>query len=217
MIDLRPARLAMWLAVAALASPVVAHAQAKPDATDKPATKPKKNAAKPNPKPKPAKPANEAPAAQAALGGVQPNLLGQYGEWGAYAASPAGTKVCFALAKPQESKTTPPGKPRDPAYLFIASRPGENVHNEVSVAIGYSFKPGADASVEIGPAKFPMYTQNDGAWIKNAAEEARMVEVMRKGSDLVVTGTSARGTRSSDRYTLKGLSQALDRAAQECK
>jgi invasion protein IalB len=215
MIDLRHARLAVWLAVAALASPVVVQAQqAKPDATDKPATKPKKNAAKPNPKPKPA---SEAPAAQAALGGAQPSLLGQYGEWGAYAASPAGTKVCFALAKPQESKTTPPGKARDPAYLFIASRPAENVLNEVSVAIGYAFKPGADASVEIGPAKFPMYTHDDGAWIKNAAEEARMVEVMRKGSDLVVTGTSARGTRSTDRYTLKGLSQALDRAAQECK
>src|SRR5262249_46295140 len=149
------------------------------------------------------------PGAQAALGAAQPNLLGQYGEWGAYAANAAGTKVCFALAKPQDAQTNPPGRPRDPTYLFIASRPSENVKNEGSLTIGYSFKPGADATIEIGTAKFAMYTQSDGAWIKNAAEEGRMVEAMRKGSDLTVTGTSTRGTHSTDRYSLKGLSHAL--------
>jgi len=205
MSGLRQFRLAAWLAAtAALALPAAAHGQQ----ADKPG-KPE-HAAKPKSTP-------PAPNAQAALGGAQPNLLGQYGEWGAYAAVAAGSKVCFALARPQESKTNPPGKPRDPTYMFVASRPSENVRNEVSVTIGYAFKAGADATIEIGPAKFAMYTQSDGAWIKNAAEEGRMVEAMRKGADLVVTGTSARGTRSTDRYTLKGLSQALDRAAQECK
>ena len=125
--------------------------------------------------------------------------------------------MCFALAKPASSQTTPPNRPRDPAYLFVASRPIENVKNELSVMIGYAFKQGADATVEIGPAKFAMYTQSDGAWIKNAAEEARMVDTMCKGTDLVVTGASSRGTQSVDRYSLKGLSQALDRTAQECK
>ena len=51
-----------------------------------------------------------------------------------------------------------------------------------------------------------MYTQNDGAWIKNVAEEARMVDAMRKGSDLTVKGISGRGTESTDQYSLKGLS-----------
>ena len=31
---------------------------------------------------------------------AQATLLGQYGDWGAYTASPGGQKVCFALAKP---------------------------------------------------------------------------------------------------------------------
>jgi hypothetical protein len=173
-------------------------------------------------KPKPAKPAAKRnapkPAPQtAAVASGQPVLLGQYGEWGAYAAQSGGAKVCFALAKPASSQTTPPNKPRDSVYFFVASRPAENVRNEVSVIIGYAFKPATDATVEIGPAKFALYTQNDGAWIKNAAEEARLVETMRKGADLVVTASSSRGTQSLDRYSLKGLSQALDRTAQDCK
>jgi invasion protein IalB len=85
------------------------------------------------------------------------------------------------------------------------------------VIIGYTLKPDSEVNVEIGNNKFVMYTKADGAWISNAAEEARMVETMRKGSDIVVSGTSARGTQSTDRYSLKGLSQALDRIAKDCK
>jgi invasion associated locus B (IalB) protein len=150
-------------------------------------------------------------------GGAQPTLLGTYENWGAYVGNTGGRKVCFALAKPTSAQTTPPNRPRDPSYMFISTRPTENVRNEVSIIIGYGFKPNADATVEIGTNKFSMYTQNDGAWIKNAAEEARMVDAMRKNGELVVKGTSARGTQSTDRYSLKGLGQALDRTAQECK
>jgi invasion protein IalB len=161
-------------------------------------------------------PPKQAPA-PAAPGGGHPNLLGQYGDWGAYAAGSSGGKVCYALATPSNTRTNPPNKPRDPTYLFISTRPAENVHNEVSVIIGYQLKPDSEVNVEIGNNKFVMYTKADGAWISNAAEEARMVETMRNGQDIVVSGTSSRGTQSTDRYSLKGLSQALDRAAKECK
>jgi invasion protein IalB len=147
----------------------------------------------------------------------QPSLLGTYGDWGAYTASPSGKKVCFALAKPKTSQTNPPNRKRDQAYLFISTRPAENVRNEVSVIIGYPFKDNSDAMAEIGPTKFAMYTQKDGAWIKNVAEETRMLDAMRKGADLTIKGTSRSGTATTDQFSLKGLAQALDRADQECK
>ncbi len=157
------------------------------------------------------------PATTAAVGSAQPTLLAQFGDWGAYTASPNGSKVCFALGKPKASQTNPPGRNRDPAYIFVSTRPSENVKNEVSVIIGYPFKTSSDATAEIGTTKFAMYTQNDGAWIKNVAEEARMIDAMRKGADLTIKGTSGRGTASTDTYSLKGLAQALDRTDQECK
>jgi invasion protein IalB len=162
-------------------------------------------------------PPQQKSAAVTPAGESQPTLLGTYGDWGAYTATPGGKKVCFALAKPKTSKTEPAGRKRDPAYIFISTRPAENVKNEVSLIIGYPFKASSDATAEIGSTKFAMYTQNDGAWIKNVAEEARMLDAMRKGSDLTVKGTSGRGTSSTDQFSLKGLSQALDRAEQECK
>ncbi|QOG15979.1 MULTISPECIES: invasion associated locus B family protein [Bradyrhizobium] len=168
-----------------------------------------KTAAKPESKP-------VAPPA-AVAGGAEPTLIGQFGTWGAYSATPNGKKVCFALAKPSSSKTNPPNRPRDPAYAFVSTRPAEKVNNEVSVMIGYALKPGSESTVEVGGAAFAMYTQGDGLWIKNAAEEERMVEAMRKSADLVVKGVSAKGTETTDTFSLKGLAQALDKIAQDCR
>jgi hypothetical protein len=173
---------------------------------------------KPKPAPRPAT-APQAPAQPpaAASGGAQPQLLGQFGGWGAYTASPGGRKVCFALAKPSKADTDPPNRPRDPTFLFVSSRPSERVKDEISVIFGYGFKPNADAALEVGGASFAMYTQADGGWIKNAAEEPRLIESLRRAGDATIKGVSARGTASTDVYTLKGLAQALDRVAQECR
>ena len=198
-----------------------APAPAKPAPAKKPA-KPKTAPAKPAEAApaKPAKPAEAAPAKPVTppnVGGVKPTLLGQYGEWGAYTASPGGKKLCFAIAKPTSSQTIPPDRPRNPIYMFISSRPAEKVSNEVSIIIGYPFKPGTEASAAVGSTTYALYTQQDGAWIKNAPDEAQMVDAMRAGQSAVVKGVSAKGTQSTDTFTLKGLSQALDRVGQECK
>jgi len=168
--------------------------------------------------PKPARMAQKPVAAAAtATGSAEPLLIGQFGTWGAYSATPNGKKLCFALAKPSSSKTIPPNRPRDPAYAFVSTRPAEKVVNEVSIMIGYALKPGSESTLEVGGATYAMFAQGDGLWIKNAAEEERMVEAMRRAPDLVVKGVSAKGTETVDTFSLKGLAQALDRVANNCK
>jgi hypothetical protein len=194
-------------AAASYAAPALAQ---QPDSTA-PAAAP---AAKKS-KHKPA--ASTADPAAAVAGGAKPTLLGQFGDWGAYTASPGGKKVCFAIAKPATSETNPPGKSRNPPYMFISSRPGEKVTDEVSIIIGYPFKPNSEATVAVGSTSFALYTQQDGAWIKNSADEASLIAAMRAGQNAVLKGISARGTHSTDVFSLKGLAQALDRSDQDCK
>ena len=205
---------AMVILVAAL--PVVGFANvASAQTAQSKAAKPAPKAAPAKPAPKSAAPAK--PATPAAAGNAEPSLIGQFGTWGAYTATPNGKKVCFALAKPASSKTNPPNRPRDPSYAFISTRPAEKVSNEVSIMIGYSLKPGSEGSVEVGGSRFAMYSQGDGLWIKNAAEEDRLVDALRKGADATVKGVSAKGTETTDTFPLKGLAQALDKLAQECR
>ncbi|MCC7346678.1 MAG: hypothetical protein IT538_04700 [Variibacter sp.] len=147
----------------------------------------------------------------------QPSLLQQFGDWGVYTGVSAGKKVCFALAQPASAETNPPNRPRDPVYFFVSTRPAENVRNEVSIIIGYPHKPGADATAEVAGTRFSLQTRQDNVWVKNTAEEERLLDAMRKGSDMVVKGVSGRGTQTTDRYSLRGLSQALDKVGQECR
>lgn len=156
------------------------------------------------------KPAKPDPTEQAVL-------LGQFGDWGAYKATPGGKTVCFALSKPTSAVTDPAGRKRDPSYAFVSTRPSEKVKNEVSVIVGYPQKAGVDATGSVGTANYAMYTQNDGAWVKNAAEEAQMVDAMRKGSDMVIKSVSALGTKTTDTYSLKGIAEAIDKVTEECK
>ena len=198
---------ALVLLTAAMVCCTSAYAQTQPAKPAKPAQQaPKKPA-------KPAKPAAKKPSDPT----EQAVLLGQFGDWGAYKAAPGGKLVCFALAKPTSAVTDPANKKRDPSYAFVSTRPAEKVKNEVSMIVGYPQKPGVDATATIGMASYVMYTQNDGTWVKNAAEEAQMVGAMRKGSGLVIKSVSTRGTKSTDTYSLKGLDQALDKVAEECK
>jgi invasion protein IalB len=151
---------------------------------------------------------------------AQATLLGQYGDWGAYTASPGGRKVCFALSKPTAQQDNPPNRrtAANAVYMFVSTRPDEKVNNEISLLVtGYAFKANTEATMTIGGGGFPMYTQNDGAWVKNAAEEARLIDTMRKSADAVIKAQTSKGTATTDTFSLKGISQALDRAAQECR
>jgi len=207
--SVRQLLIALGLSVVLCGAASFAQAQSAPPKATKSAAKPAAA------KPEAAKPEAKPPAAVS--GGPEPTLIGQFGTWGAYTAAPNGKKVCFALAKPSSSKTNPPNRPRDPAYAFVSTRPAEKVTNEVSVMIGYTLKPGSESTLEVGGASYAMYTQGDGLWIKNAAEEERMVEAMRKAADVTVKGVSAKGTETTDTFSLKGLAQALDKLAQDCR
>lgn len=204
------ARIAVTLALVApaLAAPaLVAPALAQQPATTAPA---KSSRTGPGP---------AVPGAQAAVppGPGEPKLLTMFDAWGTYIATPNGKTVCFALAKPVTSSTVPPNRPRDPAWMFISSRPAEKVTNEVSVTFGFTAKPNADATMELAGASYALNTQGDGAWVKNPAEEAKLIGTMRKGGDVTVRAKSIRGTASTDVYSLKGLAQALDKIGKECR
>jgi hypothetical protein len=147
--------------------------------------------------------------------GGSPSLVGQFGDWGVYVGGGQSGKVCFALSQPRER--LPAGLNRDPAYIFISTRPGDNVRNEFSALLGFPLKEDADPSAKIGNDSFALYARQAGAWIRNVAEEARLIDAMRKGADLEMRSTSSRGNVTTDRYSLSGISQALDRVTQECR
>ncbi|HYP57335.1 MAG TPA: hypothetical protein VEQ35_03515 [Beijerinckia sp.] len=143
----------------------------------------------------------------------KPVLVASYGDWGAFLAQ-GKDKTCYALATPKER--APAALKRDPAYVFISSRPGENVRNEISIIMGFPMKDGSAAHAEISGSTFDLVAKGTNAWVKNPAEEGQFIDALKKGSKLVVRAPSLKGNVTTDSYSLTGLSQALERVQKEC-
>ena len=144
---------------------------------------------------------------------AKPSLVGTFGDWGAYLAA-GKAKTCYALGQPKDRN--PAALKRDPGYIFISTRPGENVRNEVSIAMGFDVKAVPEAKAEVGSSSFAMVAKGGNLWVKNAAEEGQMLEAMRKSGKLVVRAASMKGNVTVNSYSLSGLGQALDRVKRDC-
>lgn len=145
-------------------------------------------------------------------------LLGVSKSWSAYQATTGDGKVCYALSKP---KTTAPKKlARDPIYLLISDWPDRRVQGELEAVPGYSYKDGEPAIAQVGSVRVEFFTRNDGAsgsaWVKDSGDEARLLEAMRHGSTITISGVSRRGTHTKDTYVLAGISAMLDKVHEAC-
>lgn len=156
-----------------------------------------------------------AQAQRAAAGQAQALLLETAGKWQAFSSQQGRSKVCYALSK-AESRS--PANLKDvEGLLFISSRPAEGVRNEISLVMNFDLNENVEHQAVIGSEQFALVAKGQNMWLKNPAEEPRMLDAMRKGSTLEIKGTSKRGNPTSDKYSLAGVTQVIKRAEDACK
>src|SRR6478735_7865937 len=157
-----------------------------------------------------------APAQRAAASGqAQAMLLETAGKWQAFSSQQGRSKVCYALSK---AKTRIPANLKDvEGMLFVSSRPTEGVRNEISLVMNFDLKEDVEHQAIIGNERFALVAKGQNMWLKNPAEEGRMLDALRKGASLEVKGMSKRGNPTSDKYSLAGLNQIVKRAEDACK
>lgn len=159
--------------------------------------------------------ARPAAAAPAAAGQGQAMLLETAGKWQAFSSQQGRTKVCYALSK---AESRMPANLKDiEGLLFVATRPTEGVRNEISFVLNFDLKEDVEHQAIIGSERFALVAKGQNMWLKNPAEEPRMLDSLRKGSGLEIKGTSKRGNPTADKYALAGMNQAVKRAEDACK
>lgn len=142
-----------------------------------------------------------------------PTLLGESGDWQAYTYKSGGATVCYVVSQPKSSE--PKAAKRDPVFFLVTHRPAQKIRNEVSTIIGYPFKKDSKVDLSIDGTAFTLFTNADGAWA-DTKDDKTVVDTMKKGQAMTVKGTSWRGTSTTDTYSLKGISAALDKIDSAC-
>jgi hypothetical protein len=100
---------------------------------------------------------------------------------------------------------------------MVSIRPDDGVVNEVSFISGYPFKKGSEVKTSVGARKFTMFTEGENAWAPSSNDDTALVTAFRKGANAKIEGTSSRGTRTVDTFSLNGFTAALAMAAELCK
>jgi hypothetical protein len=143
--------------------------------------------------------------------------LGADGNWEAFTYKSEDTDVCYAFSKPVKSEASKKGIVRDPIYFMVTHWPAKKVKAQPSVMIGYTFKEKSSVSLKIEDKAFKLYGVDNMAWTDKEENERAILAAMKSGKDMQITGTSAKGTETTDTYSLKGISAALEKISSACK
>ncbi len=151
-----------------------------------------------------------------AMAATDPTSLGAFADWEAYSYKSAASSVCYIMAKPKDTQSSRNSK-RDAVYFMVTHWPGRKVYGEVSTIIGYPFKEGSAAKLQVGEETYELPTNGDSAWVPGPRDEAQIVAALKDGRSLRVRGVSWKGTETVDTYSLAGFSAAMDRINEACK
>lgn len=152
-----------------------------------------------------------APAALAA----DPKVIGSFKDWNAFTFDESGKTVCYISSQPK--KKEPASARRGDIYVLVTHRPSEKTFDVVSFILGYPLRKGSEATVEIDGKSFSLFTDGETAWARDADTDKAIVAAMRTGSRMVMKGTSQRNTKTTDSYSLAGISEAHEAIGTACK
>ena len=136
-------------------------------------------------------------------------LDSKHGDWEVYK---EGT-TCYMASTPvkEDGNWSKRGQP----YALVNYKKGGT--DEVNVTSGYPYKPNVNLDVKINGRAFALFVDGEHAWAKDAASDKAIVGAIKNGSEMAVKGVSAKGTYSTDTYSLKGTGDAYDRMVAICK
>jgi hypothetical protein len=142
-------------------------------------------------------------------------LVAGFGDWEAFEEKDGGKLVCYIGSAPQKSKGK--YKKRGETYVLITHRPAKRSTGVVSIKAGYAYQKDSEVDVVIGANTFVLFTDAGHAFAYDAKGDKALVKAMIRGARMVIKGTSSRGTRTTDTYSLTGFTAAYKAIGKACK
>ena len=140
--------------------------------------------------------------------------IGKFKDWKTMILIEQTGTVCFAQSTPVLQ--APKSNKRD-ARLFVSFRPGDKITDEISTTSGYEYNKNNKVIATSGKNKFNFDIKQQGfAWMTSNKNEKKMINVMMKGSRIMVTGFNSKGSQTIDHYSLLGFTKAYKAAKSAC-
>ena len=137
--------------------------------------------------------------------------------WGAYRFDNDGSRICFVSSVPTTSKGKYDPKNRGDIRIFVSHGPGKAERDVVQVIAGYRYKAQSDVTLSIDGKSFKLFTLEDRAYAESEEDDRRIIVQMKRGNKMTIIGTSSRGTKTTDTYSLAGFTKTKAVIDKTCK
>ena len=135
-------------------------------------------------------------------------------DWETYVVKNESGKICFAQSVPILQA---PKKNSREARLFVTFRPNEKISDEISITSGYEYNKKNSILARSGKYKYKFdISQENFAWIADNKKEKKMIQTMKRGSRIMVTGYNQKGSQTIDHYSLLGFTKAYNASRKAC-
>ena len=140
--------------------------------------------------------------------------IGKFKDWETMVIKNNSKFVCFAQSKPVLQS---PKSYKREARLFVSFRPNEKIINEISITSGYEYNNENSITAKSGKYKYKFdIAQENFAWLADNKMEKKMINTMKKGSRIMVSGYNQKGSQTIDHYSLLGFTKAYNTAKKNC-
>ena len=140
--------------------------------------------------------------------------IGKFKDWETMVIKNNSKLVCFAQSKPVLQS---PKSYKREARLFVSFRPNEKIVNEISITSGYEFNNENSITAKSGKFKYKFdIAQENFAWLADSKMEKKMINTMKKGSRIMISGHNQKGSQTIDHYSLLGFTKAYNTAKKSC-
>ena len=121
---------------------------------------------------------------------------------------------CYIGSSPLKTDL-PETKKRGENYILVYKIIGSE-ENIIQVEAGYKYNLDKKINVKIDNANYEFYSTEDSSETAWTNDDNKVIDAMKKGLELTLTGESERGTTTNDEYTLKGFTSAVNQLNQDC-
>ena len=145
---------------------------------------------------------------------AQPTAIGRYNDWSVFTDTNGGETVYYA-ATPATDKA-PASADHGEVWYYVTNWKSGRARNQPSLKVGFKLRESSGGKASVGRSSWSLFSVGQEAFASDA-DDKRIVDALKKGSELRVEAVSERNTQVAYHFSLKGSAAAIDKAAAMCR
>lgn len=143
-----------------------------------------------------------------------PELIYTRKDWSVWQENVGGETICYAATEATDK--APKSADHGDVWFYVTNWESGTRRNQPSLKVGYNLREDLPSKARIGRSSWPMFGVSREAFALDD-DDSQIVKALKRGRELRIEAVSVRNTQVTYHFSLSGSSDAIERAARQCR